>query len=77
MACGTPVVVTDRGALPEVVGDAGVVVGLDGIAGGLRRVLTDPSLAADLARRGPARAATMTWSRTAELWLGALQRAGG
>ncbi|MBN1284171.1 MAG: glycosyltransferase family 4 protein [Anaerolineae bacterium] len=70
MACGTPAVVADRASLPEVVGEAGLLVDPDdpsSIAEGLRRVLTDPALHARLARAGLARARTFTWRRTAEV----------
>ena len=69
MACGTPTVSADRASLPEVVGDAGLLINParpDSIADGLRRVLTDSALAADLRRRGLERAAQFTWSKTAK-----------
>ena len=77
MACGTPVVASNRTSIPEVVGEAGVLVEPDeeGIAEGLRRVLDDEALRADLGRRGPVRAAQFTWKRTAELTLAAWERA--
>jgi glycosyltransferase involved in cell wall biosynthesis len=73
MACGTPVVVGDGGALPEVVGDAGIVCAPepDAIAAGLRSALADPGLG----ERGRARALEFPWSRTAAGWLGSLRRA--
>jgi glycosyltransferase involved in cell wall biosynthesis len=73
MACGTPVVVGDGGALPEVVGDAGIVCAPepDAIAEGLRRALADPGLGA----RGRARALQFPWTRTAAGWLESLRRA--
>jgi glycosyltransferase involved in cell wall biosynthesis len=79
MACGTPVVVSDRGALPEVVGDAGLVVAPepDAVAGALRSVLSDPQLAADLGRRGRERAARFTWELTADGWLDVVRAAAG
>jgi glycosyltransferase involved in cell wall biosynthesis len=63
MAAGTPVVVSAAGALPEVVGDAGVVVdgGIDAWGEALRRVVDDPTHAAELSDRGRARAATFRW----------------
>lgn len=77
MACGTPVVVSDRGALPEVVGEAGVVAAptSTAIADALRRVLSDPELAARLSETGQARAAQFTWARTAAGWLAVLRHA--
>jgi glycosyltransferase involved in cell wall biosynthesis len=77
MASGTPVVVSDRGALPEVVGAAGLCVAPEPAAleEALARVLTDPRLAARLTAAGRERAAGMTWSRTAEGWLASLEQA--
>ncbi len=70
MACGTPPVVSDRSSLPEVVGDAGLLVNpddADGIADALRRLLTDSDLRNALRDAGLARAAMFTWRRTAEI----------
>jgi glycosyltransferase involved in cell wall biosynthesis len=77
MACGTPVVVSDRGALPEVVGDAGLVVPptAGAVADALIRVLEDRSLADRLEADGVSRARQFTWSRTAAGWLNVLQQA--
>ena len=74
MAAGAPVVVSDRGALPEVVGDAGIVVAPDpaAIAAGLEQALADADRLRAAAR---ARAAEFTWERTARGWLAALERA--
>ena len=69
MACGTPVVVSDRSSLPEVVGDAGVLVDpadVEGWTEALDRVLTDPDLRGRLRERGLRRAAELTWRRSAE-----------
>ena len=70
MACGTPVVAGDCASLPEVVGEAGVLVDpydVAAIADGIRRVVDDESLARTLSARGLARAKSLTWDRTAEL----------
>jgi glycosyltransferase involved in cell wall biosynthesis len=77
MACGSPVVVTNRGALPEVVAGAGVIVEPDAesIASGLITVLSDSTLAASLAADGRSRALELSWERTADGWLQALQAA--
>jgi glycosyltransferase involved in cell wall biosynthesis len=64
MACGTPVVVSDRGALPEVAGDGGVIVPptCEGIVGGLKEALAHRS---ELSERAQRRGQEFTWSRTA------------
>ncbi|MFE6611019.1 glycosyltransferase family 4 protein [Amycolatopsis sp. NPDC057786] len=69
MACGTPVVATTGGALPEVVGEAGILVPPgDGpaLAEALTKVLGDEHLRADLAARGLETAGALSWRRTAE-----------
>jgi alpha-1,3-rhamnosyl/mannosyltransferase len=68
MACGVPVVASDRPSLPEVVGDAGLLVDPedhDALGSQLARVLTEPGLSDELGRRGSSRAASFTWERTA------------
>lgn len=78
LAHGTPVLASTGGALPEVVGDAGLYFDPDDPAGldwALRRILEDDQLRAQLAGRGPARAACFSWERTAALTLAALAEA--
>lgn len=68
MASGVPVVAADRAALPETVGDAGLLVDPEdpgAIADAVERVLADEQLAARLRSAGLARAAGFTWQRTA------------
>ena len=68
MACGTPVVVGDTTAMPEVVCDAGLLVDpgdTAAIADALLRVLTQEPLRKELIARGLARAAEFSWERTA------------
>jgi glycosyltransferase involved in cell wall biosynthesis len=68
MACGVPVVTSNVSSLPEVAGDAAVLVDpadVDAIADGLRRVLTDTDLARRLRHSGLKRAARFTWEQTA------------
>lgn len=69
MACGVPVIVSTSSSLPEVVGDAAVLIeplDVDAIADAMRRVLEDREFADELSRRGIARAVDFTWRRTAE-----------
>lgn len=69
MACGTPVVTSDSSALPEVVGDAGLLVDpydTDAISDGVRALLEDQARREDLARRGLERARLFTWQQVAE-----------
>ncbi len=68
MACGTPVVTSNVSSLPEVVGDAAVLVNPENvfdIARGIRDVLLNEELRARLIRRGREQAARFSWSRTA------------
>ncbi|HEX5430169.1 MAG TPA: glycosyltransferase family 1 protein [Patescibacteria group bacterium] len=76
MACGTPVVVSNISSLPEVVGDAGVLVdpnSAEKIAEGILKVLSDKSLQAELGKNGIARAKQFTWERTAAQTLAVLE----
>jgi glycosyltransferase involved in cell wall biosynthesis len=77
LACGAPTVVSSTGALPEVIGDAGMLAdpAPDALAETLERVLGDGELAARLRAAGPERARTMTWERTAQGWFEALRHA--
>jgi glycosyltransferase involved in cell wall biosynthesis len=68
MACGTPVVASRASSLPEVVGDAGMLVdpeSSDELSAALRRILDDASYHARLASAGLARAQTFSWRKTA------------
>ncbi|MBI4240960.1 MAG: glycosyltransferase family 4 protein [Candidatus Rokubacteria bacterium] len=68
MACGTPVIAAYTSSLPEVVGDAGLLVppgDPEALAGAMARVLDDADLAADLRQRGFRRAKGFTWEATA------------
>lgn len=80
MSAGTPVVTTTAGAIPEVVGDAAVLVpprDAEALAGALHAVLTDDELAARLRSAGLRRAAAYPWERTAEGLLALYRRAAG
>ena len=65
MASGTPVVASNVSSLPEVVGDAGLLVNPydpQAIAEGISRVLSDETLRADLTARGLTRARAFSWA---------------
>ena len=67
MAAGTPVITSDLSSLPEVVGDAALLIDPydpNAIADAMRRVLTDPALADNLRVRGLARAGQFSWDRS-------------
>lgn len=69
MACGTPVVCSNIGSLPEVAGDAAKRIDpaiLPQLVDALTEVLTRPEIWDDLRRRGLLRAAQFTWERTAQ-----------
>jgi glycosyltransferase involved in cell wall biosynthesis len=72
MACGTPVVCSNAASLPEVVGDAALLVDptdVEGWTAALDRVLHDPGVASDLRRKGIVRAAEFTWEKAgARTW---------
>ncbi len=74
MACGCPVVTTRAFAIPEIVGDAAIVVDdpedFRGVASGLSRILTDPAVRASLVERGLERAASFSWDASARTILG-------
>ena len=78
MAAGTPVVCTRAGALPEVAGDAAVLVepdDADALAAALTRVLTDEAKRTRLREAGLERVQQFTWERTAGEMLAAYRKA--
>jgi len=77
MQCGTPVVVGNRTSLPEVVGDAGLLVDpfdIPSIASGLAQMLDNSEFRTQLRVKGLERARAFNWKRTAELTLEVYQR---
>jgi glycosyltransferase involved in cell wall biosynthesis len=70
MACGTPVVASRVGALPEVVGDAGSLVDprdVDGIAAAIINLLEDQEARDQLAERARQRSSQFAWERAARM----------
>ena len=66
MACGTPVVTSDRSSMPEVAGGAALLTDPtepDAMADAIMRVCTDDALVTDLSRRGRLRANDFSWRR--------------
>ena len=79
MACGTPVVTSNVSSLPEVVGDAGLMVepaDVESLAVAIERVLEDGGLRREMVQRGLARAKEFTWERAARRLLGIYTRMG-
>lgn len=76
MAAGVPVVVSNRGSLPEVVGDAGIVVDptAEAIEVALHDLIASPKRMEELSRAGLARAVDYTWKGTAAGWLKVLRK---
>ena len=67
MACGTPVIAARASSLPEVVGEAGLLVDPDDVEGwveGIRTLLRDGALRDMLRARGLARARQFSWEAT-------------
>jgi alpha-1,3-rhamnosyl/mannosyltransferase len=78
MSRGVPVIASTAAALPEVVGDGGVLVDpadVDGWSDAMLRLLHDDAHRADLVARGSARAAGFTWEASAEALVGAYETA--
>jgi glycosyltransferase involved in cell wall biosynthesis len=77
MACGTPVVCSDKGSLPEIAAPAAIIVPPDDVPGlteAMRRVLSDMPLAQDMRAKGLLQAAKFTWEATARATLQAYRK---
>ncbi|MGB0388087.1 MAG: glycosyltransferase family 4 protein [Ardenticatenaceae bacterium] len=80
MACGTAVIVSNKTSLPEVVGDAGLLVDpydVQGFAEGLLKILQNRSFRRQLEHRSLMRARKFSWDRTAHLTMETYQAALG
>ncbi|WP_218185331.1 glycosyltransferase family 4 protein [Calditerricola satsumensis] len=79
MACGTPVITSNISALPEVVGDAALLVDPyceESIATGILKVMEDRIFRENLRKSGLERSKLFTWDRTAELTWRVLKEVG-
>lgn len=77
MACGAPVIGSDRGSIPEVAGGAALLAdaeSAEAFAGHLQRVLRDPAEGRRLRGMGFERAAQFSWDRCAQQVVGGYQR---
>jgi glycosyltransferase involved in cell wall biosynthesis len=80
MACGTPVITSRTSSMPEVVGEAALLVDPEdtrALAEAMRRLFTDDALAEDLRARGLSRAKLFSWETTARAVQAAVREAGG
>lgn len=78
MACGTPVVTSNTSSLPEVVGDAGLMVPpteVDALVDAMERGLTDLALRDQMRVNGLQQAARFTWLKAAESLLRVYEKA--
>ena len=69
MACGTPVVTSNTTSIPEITGNAAMLVDPEStaeIAGALEMVLSSSEIRADLIEKGLSRVETFSWRRCAE-----------
>ena len=69
MGCGVPVITSDRGAFPEVVGDAGIMVDpydIDGLAKAMHEILNNDGLREDMIKKGLERAKLFSWEKCAK-----------
>jgi glycosyltransferase involved in cell wall biosynthesis len=77
LACGAPLVVSNRGSLTEIAGDAGIVVDaldVSSISEGIRRAL-DPEQGRELGDRGLRRASQFDWAAASRVTRQALEQA--
>lgn len=78
MACGCPVLTSNNSSLPEVAGDAGMLVdpkNIESIADAIRIILYDPALSEHMRKAGIAQASKFSWRRCAEETAQAYSRA--
>ena len=77
MACGCPVITSNTSSMPEVAGDAALLVDpcvVDDIEDAICKLTNDPALCAELSAKGIQRASGFSWHRTAEQTLDVYRR---
>ena len=80
MACGIPVIASNRSSLPEVVGEGGILVeptDVEALAEAMGTLLVDDALRAELRRKALAQAAKFSWEKTALETLAVYRRVAG
>jgi len=80
MSCGTPVIVSNVSAMPEIVGDAGLLIDphdVEDLTVAIWRALTDEALRAQMRERGLARAKLFSWEKAAEQTLAVYRQVAG
>jgi glycosyltransferase involved in cell wall biosynthesis len=80
MACGTPVIASNTSSLPEVLGDAAILVtptDIPALTSAMERVLTDRVLSDELSERGLVRSQQFSWDKTARETLAVYEQVAG
>lgn len=80
MASGTPVIASRAASIPEVLGDAGILVDPEDVRAwtdAIVRVVNDEHLRRSMTAAGIARAGEFTWARTARITLDVYRKAAG
>lgn len=77
MKCGVPVITSKSSSMPEVAGDAGILVNpdsVDEICDAMKLISSDESLRADLSVRGMERSKAFSWDRSAQLFWKSIEK---
>jgi glycosyltransferase involved in cell wall biosynthesis len=80
MACGTPVIASNLSSLPEIVGDAGLLINpydINEIAAAMAKVLNDKDLQTELISKGLKRVQEFSWRKSAEVIFNTFKIVGG
>lgn len=80
MACGTPVITSNNSSLPEVIGDAGIMIdakNYSDLSRAITKVITDADFADKMMRLGIQQAKKFSWEKSGRIVLEALEKIGG